>query len=708
MSNHLDDASGKLSSATDRPNASIAYDDTGIVRAPPRMRLAPPPSAARPPPPPPPSSPIPPRVVTRIDQPTLLTVSVLTLSKELRFCSAQVGRIIVQYHRSRHHLVMSPLQWTVLKCFEEGRTVPAALKHLIHNCGCIPLSEFYELILKACEFGILQTPGYPLPEAVAPVRWTFTLRSRVVRPLGVSLLGASVLLLLINPIHAPAYLLWWLPGWLLLCLATSAGAALAAGVVHGADGVLHRPRLILRSPLPRLAIDHDEVLFGGRQLEVDIALAQLVPFAALAAAAAIYAPPLALPLFCGLLWNLSPFGRNPGLRLLRALQYSPRLSTARDFRFTPNQTLLHRLRQRLDPAEIRFLALRAGYAVPLLLLAVFTWAATTRLDLATAWQTLLRHDLLAITLRSAAGLLALALLAAASFAAVVARQSWQARRAAQREQEARELAALSRPPPALDDLVNFLGETHPFQNLPAKRRQLLAEAMRQTPFAAGETLIAAGDKRPRLYLLYSGSAQARPADSRQAGPLLTAGCIVGEAVLLNGGAQPVEIRGVSPGILLSFNHETYDELVAPLIPRHKIEDAVQKITFLRRIALSRHWSAHLLDGFARRAVSHSFAYGTVLLEAGRDNLWFYVLQEGELRVLRDGKKVARLLPGDFFGEISLLQNSHTTAEVVGQTPGRYLAIPKQDFLAFLTQDHALAMQFEAIASRRLGRPVFPL
>ena len=705
MSNHLDDASGEISPVADRANASLAYDDNGVVRTGPKMRLAPPPPSR---PRPPPASPIPPRVAAGVDQSTLLTVAVLTLSKELRFCSAHVGRIIVKYHRSRHHLVMTPLQWTVLKCFEEGRTVPAALKHLIHNCGCIPLCEFYELVLKACEFGILQSSGYPLPEAVSPAPWRFTLPSRAVRPLGVGLLIASVLLLVVNPIHAPEHVLWWLPGWLLLCGAVSAGAVLVAGVVHGADGVLHRPRLILRSPLPRLVIEHDEVLLGGRQLEIDIALAQLAPFAALAAAAAIYAPPLALPLFCGLLWNLSPFGRNPGLRLLRALQYSPRLSTARDFRFPPNQTLLHRLRQRLDPGEIRFLALRAGYAVPWLLLVVFTWAATTRLDLAAAWQGLVRHNLLTILLWSAAGLFVLALAAVVVLAAIVARQSWLARRAAQNEHEARELAALSRPQPGIGELVTFLGETHPFQNLPARRRQLLAEAMRQTPFNADETLIAAGDKRSRLYLLYSGSAQSCPADPRKAGPVLSPGCIVGESVLLNGGAQPADILGVVPGILLSFNHETYDELVAPLIPRHKIEDAVQKITFLRRIALSRHWSAHVLDGFARRAISHSFAYGAILLEEGRENLWFYVLQEGELRVLRDGRKIARLLPGDFFGEISLLQNSHTTAEIVGHVPGRYLAIPKQDFLAFLTQDHALARQFEAIASRRLGRPVFPL
>jgi hypothetical protein len=35
-------------------------------------------------------------------------------------------------------------------------------------------------------------------------------------------------------------------------------------------------------------------------------------------------------------------------------------------------------------------------------------------------------------------------------------------------------------------------------------------------------------------------------------------------------------------------------------------------------------------------------------------------------------------------------------------------VPKNDFLVFFAHDPAVAMQFEAVASRRLGRPVFPL
>ncbi|MBC8009550.1 MAG: cyclic nucleotide-binding domain-containing protein [Burkholderiales bacterium] len=709
MSDHASGSAPDLRDTRERPGTTVAYDDNGVARVSrgkPRLFSAPANQTQTRPPLPstPTGSPLP-RNVAQIDQSTLLSVSRLTLSRDLNVWTQHIDRIVVSYQPARRHLVLTPLQWTVLQTFDQPQTAPSALKHLIHSRGCIPLREFYELILQACDQGILQTPGYSMPPVATPTPWSFSLPHQLLRPLGVGLLVTTIILLFLHPLQVPAQAHWWAAGWLLFCVASSLGAFLSAGVLHAAEGLIHRPRFIGRSAFPRLVIDHDGHPTDG--LDVDLAMAQLIPFAALTLLALLYLPALALPLFCGLLWTLSPFGQNAGLRLLRAFRHSPRLSTAQNYRFKPNQTFAHRLRQRVDVKELRFLAMRAGYLGMWILLIGLTWASTTNLDLASIWQDTLRPDLPIILAVALGGLLSFSLLGALFVAGTLARENWRTRRDALRAGQ--DAATPRHPPaPAAADLATFLSETHPFQSLPAKYRELLAERIRQTPFVAGETLIEAGDKRRRFYLLYSGTVQRGSEDGQKTGAPLESGTILGESVLLNGGAQPATFRGIRPGILLSFNHEAYDELVAPGIPRHKIEDAVQKIGFLRRIALSRSWSPHVLDSFARRAVTHSFEYSTTLLEADQENLWFYLLEEGELRVMRNGRKVGRILAGDFFGEISLLQNSRTTAQVVGHHAGRYLAVPKQDFLTFLTQNPEIAMQFEAIASRRLGHPLFPL
>src|SRR5690606_33263675 len=153
----------------------------------------------------------------------------------------------------------------------------------------------------------------------------------------------------------------------------------------------HRPRFIYRTPLPRLVIDHDELPLEG--LETELALAQLIPFTALAIVTSVFAPDLTLPMICGLLWNLAPIGKLPGLRLLRALRYAPRLSTSQDFRFKPNQTIARRIRVHLEANELRLLALRAGYAVPWLLLITLTALVTSGADLEKIWDAALSHNL---------------------------------------------------------------------------------------------------------------------------------------------------------------------------------------------------------------------------------------------------------------------------------------------------------------------------
>jgi hypothetical protein len=134
--------------------------------------------------------------VARPDQPTLFTVAVISLSNDLRLSAAHAGRMIVKYQPGRRYLTLNPQQWTVLKAFEGGRTVPAALKHLVHERGCIPLHEYYELILQALEAGVLQTPGTPAPATETPVPWPFSVTSGTLRPLGGGIVVIVLVLLL--------------------------------------------------------------------------------------------------------------------------------------------------------------------------------------------------------------------------------------------------------------------------------------------------------------------------------------------------------------------------------------------------------------------------------------------------------------------------------------------------------------------------------
>jgi len=104
----------------------------------------------------------------------------------------------------------------------------------------------------------------------------------------------------------------------------------------------------------------------------------------------------------------------------------------------------------------------------------------------------------------------------------------------------------------------------------------------------------------------------------------------------------------------------------------------------------------------------SFDAGDVVAEEGEEGLAFYVVLGGQAQVKRRGKKVATLIPGDFFGEVSLLDGGPRTATVVAETPLKLLSILRWDFRELLEKDPSLVPKILKELARRLRqieRPV---
>jgi len=88
---------------------------------------------------------------------------------------------------------------------------------------------------------------------------------------------------------------------------------------------------------------------------------------------------------------------------------------------------------------------------------------------------------------------------------------------------------------------------------------------------------------------------------------------------------------------------------------------------------------------------------------------FYAILEGQAKAVnRQGRTVNRLLPGDFFGEIALLDGGPRTATVVAETPLVVLELRRKGFLRLLDDDPSIAaklLEHAAAMLRRLERPL---
>jgi CRP/FNR family transcriptional regulator, cyclic AMP receptor protein len=92
--------------------------------------------------------------------------------------------------------------------------------------------------------------------------------------------------------------------------------------------------------------------------------------------------------------------------------------------------------------------------------------------------------------------------------------------------------------------------------------------------------------------------------------------------------------------------------------------------------------------------------GKVLARQGSIGHEFFIIVSGSASVDRDGEHLADVGPGDFQGEISLLDAGPRTATVTASTPLTMLVASHQEFNALLDRTPEIARQMlPAIAHR---------
>jgi CRP-like cAMP-binding protein len=89
---------------------------------------------------------------------------------------------------------------------------------------------------------------------------------------------------------------------------------------------------------------------------------------------------------------------------------------------------------------------------------------------------------------------------------------------------------------------------------------------------------------------------------------------------------------------------------------------------LRRIRLFEGLSRKQRKQLAMRVDEVDVPAGKVLCCKGTTPDEFFVIEEGTAKVVRDGQYLDELGPGDFFGEMGLLEGSPRNADVIAETP----------------------------------------
>jgi CRP-like cAMP-binding protein len=114
-------------------------------------------------------------------------------------------------------------------------------------------------------------------------------------------------------------------------------------------------------------------------------------------------------------------------------------------------------------------------------------------------------------------------------------------------------------------------------------------------------------------------------------------------------------------------------------------------------------SARQLRHIAARGREITFPAGTTIVEQGKLGDDFFVILEGTVRVVRNGRKVNALGPGGSFGEIalllSLLERTPRTATVLAETDVRCFALSKSEFRSVIYEQNIASNLLHTMARR---------
>jgi CRP/FNR family transcriptional regulator, cyclic AMP receptor protein len=127
-----------------------------------------------------------------------------------------------------------------------------------------------------------------------------------------------------------------------------------------------------------------------------------------------------------------------------------------------------------------------------------------------------------------------------------------------------------------------------------------------------------------------------------------------------------------------------------------------KVELIKGVPLFAECSRKELGEVAGIADEIDLREGKELTKQGKPGREFFILVEGTADVKKGNRRVNRLGPGDFFGEISLISHTPRTATVVATSPVRTLVITERSFQTLLEHQPGIQNKVMSALAARLA------
>jgi CRP-like cAMP-binding protein len=111
----------------------------------------------------------------------------------------------------------------------------------------------------------------------------------------------------------------------------------------------------------------------------------------------------------------------------------------------------------------------------------------------------------------------------------------------------------------------------------------------------------------------------------------------------------------------------------------------------------------MIDYFINATDFVEYKAGQVVFEQGSSSDHMYAIKEGEIEILHEGKSIEVLGPGQFFGEMSLVDNAPHSATAVARTDCKLVLVNRHRFLFMVQETPTFALEVMHVMSERIRK-----
>jgi len=119
------------------------------------------------------------------------------------------------------------------------------------------------------------------------------------------------------------------------------------------------------------------------------------------------------------------------------------------------------------------------------------------------------------------------------------------------------------------------------------------------------------------------------------------------------------------------------------------------------VPLFSEFSKRDLNRLAEETDVVSFPAGAPIVEEGMLGATMFVVLSGEAKVLHGSRRLNTIRPGEFFGEVAILDGAARSASVVAETPLVAIRLYRRTLLRMLEAEPKLALKILDVLVRRI-------